>query len=77
MIYSHITPQELSNKMINNLNIIDEYNNGTKIKVNDYEFLTANETDNEYIISADKKIKPIYPLQDLEKYVNELLENEN
>ena len=63
--------------MINNLNIIDEYNNGTKIKVNDYEFLTANETDNEYIISADKKIKPIYPLQDLEKYVNELLENEN
>ena len=62
--------------MINKLNIIDEYNNGTKIKVNDYEILIANETDNEYIISSDKKIRTIYPLQGLKKYVNELLENE-
>ena len=75
MIYSYIAPLELNDKMINNLNIIDEYNNGIKIKVNDYEFLIANETDNEYIISADKKIKPIYPLQSLRKYANELLEN--
>ncbi len=77
IIYSHITPQELSNKMINNLNIIDEYNNGTKIKVNDYEILISTRTDNIYIISSDKKIKPIEPLQGFRKYVNELLENEN
>ena len=72
MIFSHISSRELSY----NYRIIEEYDKGIKIKVNDYEILIPTESGDIFIISADKKIKPTIPLQNLKEYVNDLLENE-
>ena len=74
LIYSAI--QETN--WLSDYNITEEYNNGIKIKINDYEFLIPGKIGtvtigNRYIISADKKIRLCFPLQDLEEYANELL----
>lgn len=58
--------------------IQEEYENGIKIKINDYEFLIPGKVDgitigNRYVISKDKTIKLCFPLQEIENYVKELL----
>ncbi len=65
---------------LDDYNITEEYNNGIKIKINDYEFLIPGKVGsvtigNRYIISTDKRISLCFPLQDLEQYANELLGN--
>lgn len=76
IIYSNMQERD----WLVNYDITEEYNNGIKIKINDYEFLIPGKIGtvtigNRYIISPDKTIKLCFPLQDLEKYANELLEN--
>ena len=65
---------------LDDYNIKEEYDNGIKIKINDYEFLIPGKVGsvtigNRYIISANKKISLCFTLQDLEQYANELLGN--
>lgn len=65
---------------LENHDITEEYENGIKIKINTYEFLIPGKIGyvtigNRYIITEDKKIKLCFPLQDIERYVNELLGN--
>jgi hypothetical protein len=76
LIYSSIaTPNWLET-----YDITEEYNNGIKIKINEYEFLIPGKIGsvtigNRYVIAPDKKISLCLPLQELEQYANELLEN--
>ena len=63
-----------------NYDITEEYNNGIKIKLNNYEFLIPGKVGtvtigNRYIISEDKKISLCFTLKDLADYINELLGN--
>ncbi len=65
---------------LENYDITEEYENGIKVKINTCEFLIPGKIGyvtigNRYIIAEDKKIKLCFPLQDIEKYVNELLGN--
>lgn len=65
---------------LENHDITEEYENGIKIKINTCEFLIPGKIGyvtigNRYIITEDKKIKLCFPLQDIERYVNELLGN--
>ena len=60
--------------------IAEEYNNGIKVRINDYEFLIPGKRGtvtigNRYIIDSNKQIKLCFMLEDLEQYVNELLGN--
>lgn len=77
IIYSKIQEKEWTK----DYDITEEYNNGIKIKINNYEFLIPGKVGtvtigNRYIISEDKKISLCFPLEDLEEYANELLGNE-
>lgn len=74
IIYSKIQEREWTK----NYDITEEYNNGIKIKINNYEFLIPGKVGNvtignRYIISEDKTISLCFLLSDLEEYVNELL----
>lgn len=74
IIYSKMQETEWTK----NYDITEEYNNGIKIKINNYEFLIPGKVGtvtigNRYIISEDKKISLCFPLEDLEEYANELL----
>lgn len=74
IIYSKMQETEWTK----NYDITEEYNNGIKIKINNYEFLIPGKVGtvtigNRYIISEDKKISLCFPLADLEEYANELL----
>ena len=76
IIYSNMQEKD----WLENYDIAEEYNNGIKIKINSYEFLIPGKKGsvtigNRYIISEDRKISLCFPLQDIEKYVNQLLEN--
>lgn len=76
IIYSNIQEKD----WLENYDITEEYNNGIKIKINSYEFLIPGKKGsvtigNRYIISEDRKISLCFPLQNIEEYVNELLEN--
>lgn len=76
IIYSFIKQTDWTK----NYDITEEYNNGIKIKMNNYEFLIPGKIGtvtigNRYIISENKEISLCFPLQDIEKYVNELLGN--
>lgn len=74
LIYSSITRPD----WIQDYNITKEYNTGIKIKINDNEFLIPGikMIGNRYVITKDNKISLCFPLQDIEKYINELLGNE-
>lgn len=76
LIYGTIQEQD----WLENHDITEEYENGIKIKINTCEFLIPGKIGyvtigNRYIITEDKKIKLCFPLQDIERYVNELLGN--
>lgn len=76
IIYSNIQEKE----WLTNYDIIEEYTNGIKIKINSYEFLIPGKKGtvtigNRYIISEDRKISLCFPLQDIEEYANKLLGN--
>ncbi len=76
LIYSNLsTPSWLENYNIN-----EEYNNGIKIKINNYEFLIPGKIGNvtignKYIIDTNKKISLCFPLLPIDNYTNELLGN--
>lgn len=71
LIYGSITEVE----WLKNCNIEDEYNTGIKIKINENEFVIPGIkiVGNRYIITKEKELKLCYPLQNFEKYVEELL----
>lgn len=71
IIYSKIYKPE----WIENYNITEEYNTGIKININDNEFLIPgiSTIGNRYVITKDNKISLCFPLQNIEKYVYELL----
>lgn len=76
LIYSSITRPE----WLENYDITDEYNNGIKVKINDYEYLIPGKINgvtigNRYIISEDGKISLCFPLVSIDEYINELLGN--
>lgn len=60
---------------IENYNITEEYNTGIKININENEFLIPGikSIGNRYVITKDNKISLCFPLNDIEKYINELL----
>lgn len=60
---------------INTYNIDEEYNTGIKVRINENEFLIPGikTIGNRYIIDKDKKVSLCFPLQNIEKYINELL----
>lgn len=74
LIYSDIaTPSWLED-----YDITEEYNNGIKVKINDYEYLIPGKIDgvtigNRYIISKDGEISLCLPLASIDSYINELL----
>ena len=76
LIYSSISTPE----WLENYDITDEYNNGIKVKINDYEYLIPGKINgvtigNRYIISEDGKISLCFPLVSIDEYINELLGN--
>lgn len=76
LIYSSIATPE----WLETYDITDEYNNGIKVKINDYEYLIPGKINgvtigNRYIISEDGKISLCFPLVSIDEYINELLEN--
>lgn len=76
IIYSNIQEKE----WLTNYDITEEYNNGIKIKINNYEFLIPGKKGNvtignRYIIDSNKKISLCFPLQEIEDYANKLLGN--
>ena len=76
LIYSSIATPE----WLENYDITDEYNNGIKVKINDYEYLIPGKINgvtigNRYIISEDGKISLCFPLVSIDEYINELLGN--
>lgn len=72
IIYSKISRPN----WIEDYNIEEEYNTGIKININDNEFLVPGikTIGNRYIINKDKQISLCFPLQDIEEYINKLLE---
>lgn len=78
IIYSNIQETEWTK----NYDISEEYENGIKVKMNNYEFLIPGKIGtvtigNRYIITEDRKVSLCFPLQDIEEYINELLEKYN
>ena len=74
LIYSTIGNPE----WLENYDITEEYNNGIKVKINDYEYLIPGKIDgvtigNRYIISKDGEISLCLPLASIDSYINELL----
>lgn len=71
LIYSSITRPD----WIQDYDITEEYNTGIKVTINDNEFLIPGikTIGNRYVITKDNKISLCFPLQDIEKYINELL----
>lgn len=74
MIYSDIQERD----WLLEYDITSEYENGTKIKMNDYEYLIPGDKriGNRYIISKDKKLQLCFPLYEIEGMVNDLLKND-
>ncbi len=71
LIYSNISRPD----WIENYPIKEEYDTGIKLKINDNEFLIPGikTIGNRYVITNDNKISLCFPLQNIEKYINELL----
>lgn len=71
LIYSKIYRPD----WIENYNIKEEYDTGIKVKINDNEFLIPGikTIGNRYVITKDNKISLCFPLQNIEKDINELL----
>jgi len=71
LIYSKIYRPD----WIEDYNIKEEYDTGIKVKINDNEFLIPGikTIGNRYVITKDNKISLCFPLQNIEKDINELL----
>lgn len=72
LIYSKIFRPD----WLENYNIKEEYDTGIKIKINDNEFLIPGNRNigNRYVIDKNNKISLCFTLQNMEEYINELLE---